>query len=356
MKRSVHIAAIAARTPIGVTAEGSAAALRARITRIQEHPFMVERGGGKLYCGRDGRLPPTLLGAPRVAALVQAALAEISAKLTAHEPFPDELALLLALPEERPGFTRDDVRHVSRALAAAPSAALPGLRLERVGQGHAGALEALQRGAARVALGQAEVVLIGGVDSYLEADTLDWLDEQRRLARGGIRAGFPPGEAASIVALASASACRALRLPPLGELLAAECTKETRDPSAGAGLLGEALTQAIVQAAGDRFESRAYVSDVYCDINGERPRTTDWGFALLRVGAFLRDGTQYVTPVSACGDLGAASAAFNVALSVRAWQRGYASGPRSLIWGASWHGLRAAALIDHGGAAQSWRP
>lgn len=311
---------------------------------------MVESRGHKVYCGRDGMLAAKLLGTPRITALAQAALAEAASKLTSRQAWPHEISLLLALPEVRPGFTADDARVIQRTLVDQPPAGFPGLRIEHVGRGHAGAIEALERGAARIASSQAELVLVGGVDSYLQADTLEWLDANRRLAREGVRAGFPPGEGAAIVAIASTSACRSLGLSSLAEVTAVACTQEKRDPATGAGLLGEALTQAIVRVAGDRFDQAAYVTDLYCDINGERPRTTDWGFALLRTGGWLRDGTQYETPVPSCGDLGAASAAFNIVLAVRALQREYSHGPRSLVWGASWYGLRGAALIEHAGA------
>ena len=44
-------------------------------------------------------------------------------------------------------------------------------------------------------------MIAGGVDSYFEADTLTWLDRQRRLARPDIRSGFPPGEGVALIAV-----------------------------------------------------------------------------------------------------------------------------------------------------------
>jgi 3-oxoacyl-[acyl-carrier-protein] synthase-1 len=120
MNRSVHIVAVAARTPVGITAEAAAAAVRARISRVQEHPFMVESRGERVYCGYDGRLAPTLLGASRIAALAQAALRELAGKLTARHPYSAAIPLLLATPELRPGFTQDDARRVQRTLIAQP--------------------------------------------------------------------------------------------------------------------------------------------------------------------------------------------------------------------------------------------
>lgn len=349
MTRSVHIVALAARTPVGLTAEGSAAAVRAGVSRVREHPHMIDAGGENLRCGLDGKLDPLALGAPRMRAFARAALAELLRKLVKIDS-SKELGLLLALPETRPGFGQDDARIVQRALFTDASAGLPPIRPERAGDGHAGGFRALERAFARIATGQEELCLVAGVDSYLHGDTLDWLEADRRIVRAETRAGFSPGEGAALLALASTQACRALGLPALCSVRAVATTQEKRDPTRGAGVLGEALTEAIVRVAGTTLEHSAYVDDVYCDINGERPRVTDWGFALLRAGTWFRDGSDYTIPAGSCGDMGAASAIFNVVLAVRAWQRGYARGTRALVWGSSWQGLRGAALLERGEA------
>jgi 3-oxoacyl-[acyl-carrier-protein] synthase-1 len=347
MNRSVHIVALAARTPVGLTAEGSAAAVRAGISRLREHPFIVDAMGERLRCASDAMLDPLLMGTDRMSALATAALSELLSKLRLGAR-AKALTLLLALPEARPGFGVADAARLQRDLTHEARPDRVEVRAERSGEGHAGALHALERAVGRIAAGQDELCIVGGVESYLDADTLDWLEADRRLARAGTRAGFCPGEGACLVALASSSARKAAGLPSLGVVQAVACTREKRDPTKGAGLLGEALTAAVREVAAERIEQRAYVDDVYCDINGERPRVSDWGFALLRTASWFRDGSQYVMPVGSCGDLGAASAAFSLVLAVRAWQRGYAHGPRAVVWGASWQGLRGAALLERG--------
>lgn len=87
------------------------------------------------------------------------------------------------------------------------------------------------------------------------------------------------------------------------------------------------------------------VSDLYCDINDERVRTTDLGFALLRVGERFVDASSYTTSVGQIGDVGAATAPLNCVLAARAWARRYARGPLAIILGASWGGLRGAVVL-----------
>jgi 3-oxoacyl-[acyl-carrier-protein] synthase-1 len=90
------------------------------------------------------------------------------------------------------------------------------------------------------------------------------------------------------------------------------------------------------------------ISDTYADINGERARTEDWGFTLMRTAQCFVDGTAYVSAVGRCGDVGAATGALGCALAVQSWQREAAKGPRALVWAGSWGGLRGAAVLERG--------
>lgn len=348
MKRSVHIVASAARTPVGLTAESSVAAVRAGISRVDTHPFMVDIMGDPLRCARDGRLDPGVLGTERICALAKAALIESIAKLTRQQSYRSDVSVLLALPEARPGFSALAAKAVKEELSAEMFTRIAGIKMQCVGEGHAGAIQAIERGVEQIIKGDTDVCIVGGVDSYFEADTLLWLDAQLRIAREQTRNGFYPGEACAAIVLANNNTRQALGLPSLARLDTVCCTLEKRDPDVNPGLLGEALTEAIRKVAGAQIEHEGYIADVYCDINGERPRATDWGFALLRIGSWFRDGTDYRTAVGSCGDVGAATAALNVVLAAQAWQRGYASGNRSLVWGASWQGLRGAVVLEQG--------
>jgi 3-oxoacyl-[acyl-carrier-protein] synthase-1 len=344
MSQPVHIVALGARTAVGLRAESSAAAVRAGVSRVREHPFLVDARGEKLMLGYDGALDPALLGCLRMLSLARHALREVASKLTARGSYAARIPLLLALPEVRPGFGADHARFIEQQLAA-ETADIGGMDVERAGAGHAGTLRALELAAQRIATGQSEVCLVGGADTYLESDTLHWLDTEQRLSRTGIRSGFPPGEGAAVLALASNSARRALGLRSLASVRNVATTLEKRPADSQEGAFGEALTEAFERAgrslrSGERFE------DVYCDINGERARTDDYGFALLRTSRHFRDGAAYTMTTAQCGDLGAASAAFHCMLAAHAWQRGFARGSTALVWGASWSGLRGAAVLE----------
>jgi hypothetical protein len=73
--------------------------------------------------------------------------------------------------------------------------------------------------------------------------------------------------------------------------------------------LGEGLTEAVIGAAARIPVAEERIADVYCDINGERYRSEEWGFTILRTSHLFRDASQYYCPVSEWGDMGAASGA-----------------------------------------------
>ena len=138
-----------------------------------------------------------------------------------------------------------------------------------------------------------------------------------------------------------------LGVPSLARVRSVGQATEPRRLGCHEGLLGEGLSLAL-GAATAGLAPDAPIADVYADINGERHRSEDWGFTLLRTSALLRDGTRYVTSAGSCGDVGAATAALQVLLAARAWARGYAAGPRALAFAGSWGGARGVALLEAG--------
>lgn len=345
MTAPIHIVAVSARTPVGLHAAPTAAALRARISRLALHPFLLDPANEALRCARDARLPPDLLGPARIQALAASALADVLFSVVI--PADVQVPVLLALPERRPGFQQSDAARLVAALNECPERGTA-RSVHETAAGHAGALQGIAEALSYLRSGASSLHAVGGADSYLETETLQWLEDERMLAHRDRRGGFPPGEAAAFVLLASDDARRSMRLPSLATVVEAACTQEPRTRDSDAGFLGEALSRAILQATQSLALPNEQVVDIFCDINGERMRTDDWSFALLRSQHVFRDATRYVTPLSEIGDIGAAWGAVSVALAVEHFRRAYTAGTRSLVWGASWQGLRAACVLAKG--------
>ena len=343
----VHVVAASARTPVGLTLEASAAAVRARISRVSLHPWIVDRHAEPVRCARDALISVERVGWPRMAALSAAPLRALVASLLAGgRRWPGQVDVWLALPEERPGFDADDTRALCTALTKITSTepreahALAALSWQLAGRGHAGALGGVASACRRLATTAPAVCIVAGVDSYLTPQTLGWLDACDQL---GGRSGFHPGEAAGFLALANSAALAAYGWRSLAEVHAAGTAQETRVIKTDAVNRGDGLTAAVREATAALQEP---ADSVYCDLNGERYRTEEWGFVALRAPTCCRDATVYEAPASSWGDVGAASGALLVGLAVESWRRGRAAGPRALVWASSQAGLRAAVSLE----------
>jgi 3-oxoacyl-[acyl-carrier-protein] synthase-1 len=212
--------------------------------------------------------------------------------------------------------------------------------------GPAAGFAATQRAASQISSGQADLCLVLAGDSYIEPDTLLWLESQNRLMARDARSAFAPGEGAACLALASSEALVRLGLPSLGTLRGVGLGREPNSLATGRNNLGHGLTDAIHQALDTLDVRHERVTDIYCDVNGERQRTEEWGFAALRTQRALEDASRYITGVSAWGDQGAASSGLSIVLAVQAWQRLYARGNLALAWGSSDAGWCGAALLE----------
>ncbi|WP_342379767.1 hypothetical protein NVS55_09605 [Myxococcus stipitatus] len=174
---------------------------------------------------------------------------------------------------------------------------------------------------------------------------MDWLDANRQLVGQGARSGFFPGEGAGFIALASPHGLRTLRMPSLATVRGFHSGQETRLIKTDTECLGEGLAAAISGTV-SCLHPKEGVDTIYCDINGERYRSEEWGFALLRTQRAFKDATAYVAPANCWGDVGAASGALLSVLAVRAWERRYARGPLALLWSSSESGLRSSVLLE----------
>ncbi|WP_141594064.1 hypothetical protein [Myxococcus sp. AB056] len=342
------LVASGARAPVGTTAESVAAAVRAGISRVRRVQLPELGRQSDSFIARDGLLDAQgWSGAARMAALGAMALEEVLARLApAIPPERFDVPVLVGFPEERPGWKTADAARVVAALAALGSARLR-LQVEPRLTGHASALEGLRDAMTRVGrAARCPLVIVGGVDSYHDVQTLAWLRERNQWLEEGTRTGFAPGEAAAFVAVMAAPDARRWRLAPHATVRAAATARETKLIHTDALNLGEGLTAAVGEALVPLEDTREVVACVHSDLNGERYRSEEWGFVALRLGAAFRDASVIHTPVSSCGEVGAATGALNLVLCAQSWRRRYASGPRALLWGSSEAGLRAAALLE----------
>lgn len=350
----VDIVATGARTPIGLRSAPAAAAVRAGISGLGTHPFMVDQVGDPMPAAMDALLDPRLTGVDRLLALAEPALREACAPLARRDP-KDRLRLpmYLGLPEVRPGFSQEDAAAVRAGLTRLGRLPVAISDVHVLAGGHAAGLAALAAAVERIRSGECEACLVGGVDSYFHPDTMEWLDANRQLVGAVSRSGFVPGEAAGFCLVATASARERLTLPARARVLTGGVSRETSVIKTTELCLGEGLTSAVRSALDTLPPSVRRINAVICDINSERYRGEEWGFVCLRLPDCFDDPTAYVSPADAWGDVGAASGPLFAMLACEAAARGYAAGPTTLAWASSESGLRAAAVLSTEHAART---
>ena len=198
--------------------------------------------------------------------------------------------------------------------------------------------------------GAFEACLVGGVDSYFHPDTMEWLDANRQLVGTVSRSGFVPGEGAGFCLLMTERACARLGLKALVSVRAVAVGKETKLIKTSDMCLGEGLSAMVRDAVSALRPPAERINQIICDINGERYRGEEWGFVCLRLSQYFDDPTAYLSPAECWGDMGAASGPLFAMLVCQAVARGYAKGPRTLLWASSEGGERGASRCSRAGA------
>lgn len=349
MASSVHIIATGARTPLGLQAVPSAATLRAGISGMGVHPFMIDQVGDPMPGALDARLDPAMMGPERLITLAETALREACAPLTSDSRGPRlRLPVYLGLPEPRPGFTEQDAEVVRSGLAGIEGLPIEISKVNVFTEGHAAGLSALATATGQIQQGAFEACLVGGVDSYFQPDTMEWLDENRQLAGAVSRSAFVPGEGAGFCLLMAERARKRLGLGALARVLSAATGRETKLIKTSDICLGEGLTTTVRDAVSGLSPPAETINEIICDVNGERYRGEEWGFVCLRLPQYFDDPTAYRSPADCWGDIGAASGPLFAMLACQAAAHGYAKGPRTLLWSSSEGGLRGAAVLGFG--------
>jgi 3-oxoacyl-[acyl-carrier-protein] synthase-1 len=338
------VVGVGARTAVGMTASASAAAVRAGVPNFGEHPFALDTAGNKMIVARAPYLGDEA-GFDRLLALAAPAAREALAPLSSVRDRLPPIAVTLGLPPARPG--QSAMAAAGERLAAALRDTGRVGRVETIATGHAAGLAALETAWRALRDGREEFRLVGGVDSYLEPETLEWLESCDQLHGAGLENnawGFLPGEAAGFCLLASAAARERYRLPGRCRVLSVALAREQNLIKTDTVCVGCGLTEAVRQAL-EALPAGVTVDRMICDQNGEPYRADEFGFALVRTSERFADGSDFLAPADCWGDVGAASGPLFVALAVEAAERGWASGPHYLIWASSESGERGAALL-----------
>ena len=342
---SIFVTALGASTPVGRDAWSSAAAVRAGISGFAEHPHMIDTAGEPMRVAIASWLDVReCAGVDRFESLLLPAIEQALPPLLKADG-DLRVAVALGLPAARPGLPADLEAHLRAALSTVFPKRFTATAALSVG--HAAGLFGMYAACRKMADGAFDACMIAGVDSYLEPETLEWLEKQDQLHGAGRLNnawGFIPGEGAGAVLLATEAVVGRLGLEPMARVLSVGKGTEPNRIKTETVCIGEGLTAAFREGLGG-LPVGAKVTDVYCDMNGEPYRADEFGFAVLRTKEAFKSASDFVAPADCWGDVSAASAPLALLLSVAASKKAYSNGPYAFLWASSEGGERGSALL-----------
>jgi 3-oxoacyl-[acyl-carrier-protein] synthase-1 len=344
------VTAVGMVTPVGHTAEQSCVSIRAGLSRIAESPeFRVPDAKGHRVVAKCAAVAGVTDGQRRFLRhyrLAVRAFTEAVGKAGLDDADLRQAGIYLCICE--PDRIQVDSRiqdGLMRRISDAIEVADLTPRARVLPLGHAGAFRAVQAATVDLAAGRIRRAIVGGVDSYLDEATLDWLVDIERLKTERTVVGLIPGEGAAFLILESRENAAARGATPLARIDGVAIAMESQSMFADTPCRGEGLTSALQQTLAALSDGGADTAVVVCDLNGERYRATEWGLTLPRALGVARRAPMVWHPATSTGDTGAASGAINLAFAAVAVAKGYARPEHVLVWGSSDEGLRGSAYL-----------
>ncbi|GEM_PF-327254 len=367
MNLPIAIVQVGMCCPVGLSTGESAASMRAGVTRksatafrdAARRPIIVGHLGDSLLPDLDPEQPEHPDRAPsgfqdRLLRLAVLPLREALSNNPESRPLP----LYLAGPDQADQAEQaDQADQAEQAEQGAPALLsrlasqvdvdldLDASRLFTAGR--AGLFLALAAAREALLTGRHELLLVGGVDTYLDADRLAELERTRRLQTSGPQDAFVPGEGAAFLLLATHETRRRLARPALASLLALGLGREPGHRYSDEPMLGDGLSAAIraaFETLPEMVEPIEPIELISSGLNGERGFAKEGAIALLRNRGQVADHVQLEHIAAFIGDAGAASAALALALTAHRLHRRLLTGP-ALVWAASDRAQRGAAIL-----------
>jgi 3-oxoacyl-[acyl-carrier-protein] synthase-1 len=326
-------------TGVGLTAEASCAAIRARLDNFKETRFIAS--GGEWIIGSEVPLEEPWRGIPKLARLLAGPLRECL-DLIPDVP-PESIPVILCVAEEeRPGR----LEGLGNPLLF-EACELLGVRFHDksrvIAQGRVSGAVALHHASRMIHEVGFLHLIVAGVDSYLVAGTLSAYGDRNRLLTPENSNGFIPGEAGATLLVGPPNAHSEMVCRGFG-FAVEKATIEAEEPLRADGMVA-ALQQALAAAG----LSMAQIGYRMADISGEQYAFKEADLAVSRI---LRDRHEFQDlwhPADCIGETGAAAVLSMLAVALTAARKGYAAGDPVLAHSGNDDGRRAAIVLGAGG-------
>lgn len=325
---------------VGLDAASSCAAIRCAIDNFQETRFMDQ--GGEWQLAATVPLEAPWRGREKLvkmaARAVTEALRQVPGLVVENTP------LLLGVAElERPGRLAD----LDLSLLHDIEQEL-GLRFHAssnvIARGRVSAAVALLNARKLIHGGGHRHVLIAGVDSFLNGNTLSVYEQRERLLTSENSNGFIPGEGAAAVVIAAPVHSDQPQLTCVGLGFGKEtATVDAEDMPLRADGLAQAIRAALAEA-GCGLEVMDYR---LTDLSGEQYYFKEAALALSRTLRVRKPDFHLFHPADCIGECGAAIGPAMLAVALAASRKGYGEGPNVMCHLGNDAGERAVALLSY---------
>jgi len=183
--------------------------------------------------------------------------------------------------------------------------------------------------------------IVGGIDSLLDYNTLNWFEESHRLLSESFRRNhcFIPGESVAFMIIESEQKA-------VSETILAHI-KEVKIANEPAGFLsdkpckGEGLTEVFLSLLSQYPDNS--IETAINDLNGEAFRVKEWMYARMR--SIKNKKIDTFQPADNFGNIGAASGAVFSGIAIEGFSRGWMK-PDILISCSDDHGERGAMILS----------
>ena len=351
MNEAMAIVGAGVSCPVGLSTLEAASSLRAGVSRKSETGFIDAKGEAIVV----GHLAEPLLS-PLAPPLLKAGLTRLERRITrlaggplreALAPLPEAgpLPLLLAAPQAAPETPPLLAPRILELCAWQSDCALELRGSALFPLGRAGLFWALSQAGELLHSGRAPLVVVGGADSFLDAERLRDLTREGRLRSSGPGDTLTPGEGAAFVLLTTRANCRAHRLTPLAWIAGVGLGMEPGHRYSTAPYLGEGLVGAVTDLYTKLPTAPEAVRLALTGLTGESMGVKEWGIVLLRHGKRFAPKLCIEHAAEFIGDAGSALAPIMLACGAHHLHRGTTAGP-ALLWGASDRGQRGALLLS----------
>jgi 3-oxoacyl-[acyl-carrier-protein] synthase-1 len=347
--RSIAIVSIGACSPIGLSARMTQVEMEAGTVRF------VETEVHDLACRpvRASRLKLLEPGAARTERMVSLGVSAVRDCLGGIEGFSGaSVPLVLALPEAGSGAGYHQDVLLDALVRAASPIRLVGAESRLYPHGRAGFFRALVVASDVLWSREASAVLVGGIDSMGDSDSLAHLARRGRTLGQANRDGLIPGEAGGFLLLVRGASLRASGLVPRGWVLSVAMGREPHPFLSSEPSVAKGLTDVFRQLRQQPWFGGRRVNAVLSCQTGE----SFWGTEFVR--AYLRNAVLMPEPLTVelvaerLGDIGAAAGALQLGYALHSLKKvewGTDAPPRALVYGCSDAGEVGACVVERAG-------